>query len=85
MPYTFEVLDTSIPVWRSTPEEEIDVVAQYGTQLEVIFKLLPDGNTMVIRKVTRAEARRHPTMDDREDDSTAARSGPGADEAQARP
>ena len=32
MPYTFEVLDTSIPVWRSTPEEEIDVVAQYGTQ-----------------------------------------------------
>ena len=52
MPYTFEVLDTSIPVWRSTPEEEIDVVAQYGTQLEVIFKLFPDGNTMVIRKVT---------------------------------
>ena len=85
VPYTFEVLDTSIPVWRSTPEEEIDVVAQYGTQLEVIFKLLPDGNTMVIRKVTRAEARRHPTMDDLEDDSTAARSGPGADEAQARP
>ena len=85
MPYTSEVLDTSIPVWRSTPEEEIDVVAQYGTQLEVIFKLLPDGHTMVIRKVTRAEARRHPTMDDLEDDSTAARSGPGADEAQARP
>ena len=85
MPNTFEVLDTGIPVWRSTPEEEIDVVAQYGTQLEVSFKLLPDGNTMVIRKVTRAEARRHPTMDDLEDDSTAARSGPGADEAQARP
>ena len=81
MPYTFEALDTSIPVWRSTPEEEIDGVAQNGTQA----KLLPDGNTMVIRKDTRAEARRHPTMDDLEDDSTAARSGPGADEAQARP
>ena len=31
VPYTFEVLDASIPVWRSTPEEEIDVVAQYGS------------------------------------------------------
>ena len=71
MPYTMELMDTRVPVCRADAKEEREIVERYGTDVEVIFKPLPTGVMLRIRKVSRAEARRHPTMDDLE------ASGPG--------